>query len=69
MRTGATIDNSKTHSSSTVTIKYELRGIHRESCKFRRGKIAGQNLGHGFVNYNDPKEAEIAINTLNGLRV
>lgn len=30
---------------------------------------AGQSLGYGFVNYVDPKDAEKAINTLNGLRL
>uniref|UniRef100_A0A8C4R8P1 ELAV-like protein n=1 Tax=Eptatretus burgeri TaxID=7764 RepID=A0A8C4R8P1_EPTBU len=28
-----------------------------------------QSLGYGFVNYVDPKDAEKAINTLNGLRL
>ncbi|XP_061921202.1 ELAV-like protein 2 isoform X6 [Entelurus aequoreus] len=40
-----------------------------ESCKLVRDKIAGQSLGYGFVNYVDPKDAEKAINTLNGLRL
>lgn len=31
--------------------------------------ISGQSLGYGFVNYIDPKDAEKAINTLNGLRL
>ena len=31
--------------------------------------FAGQSLGYGFVNYIDPKDAEKAINTLNGLRL
>ncbi|KAK2107390.1 hypothetical protein P7K49_016904 [Saguinus oedipus] len=31
--------------------------------------LAGQSLGYGFVNYIDPKDAEKAINTLNGLRL
>lgn len=31
--------------------------------------FAGQSLGYGFVNYVDPKDAEKAINTLNGLRL
>lgn len=31
--------------------------------------IPGQSLGYGFVNYVDPKDAEKAINTLNGLRL
>lgn len=29
----------------------------------------GQSLGYGFVNYVEPKDAEKAINTLNGLRL
>lgn len=32
-------------------------------------EISGQSLGYGFVNYIDPKDAEKAINTLNGLRL
>ncbi|KAF7244576.1 ELAV-like protein 2 [Varanus komodoensis] len=32
-------------------------------------KRKGQSLGYGFVNYIDPKDAEKAINTLNGLRL
>ncbi|XP_041913453.1 ELAV-like protein 4 isoform X3 [Alosa sapidissima] len=54
-----------------------------ESCKLVRDKItepphavqatiqqpSGQSLGYGFVNYIDPKDAEKAINTLNGLRL
>jgi len=31
--------------------------------------LSGQSLGYGFVNYVDPKDAEKAINTLNGLRL
>ena len=31
--------------------------------------VSGQSLGYGFVNYVDPKDAEKAINTLNGLRL
>ncbi|KAI4808289.1 hypothetical protein KUCAC02_000353 [Chaenocephalus aceratus] len=31
--------------------------------------LPGQSLGYGFVNYVDPKDAEKAINTLNGLRL
>ncbi|EMP33542.1 ELAV-like protein 4 [Chelonia mydas] len=35
-----------------------------------RGRInSWQSLGYGFVNYIDPKDAEKAINTLNGLRL
>lgn len=30
---------------------------------------SGQSLGYGFVNYVEPKDAEKAINTLNGLRL
>uniref|UniRef100_A0A671Q8D3 ELAV-like protein 2 n=1 Tax=Sinocyclocheilus anshuiensis TaxID=1608454 RepID=A0A671Q8D3_9TELE len=40
-----------------------------ESCKLVRDKITGQSLGYGFVNYVEPKDAEKAINTLNGLRL
>uniref|UniRef100_A0A8C4QBD8 ELAV-like protein n=1 Tax=Eptatretus burgeri TaxID=7764 RepID=A0A8C4QBD8_EPTBU len=40
-----------------------------ESCKLIRDKITGQSLGYGFVNYVDPKDAEKAISTLNGLRL
>ncbi|XP_067302664.1 ELAV-like protein 2 [Pseudorasbora parva] len=40
-----------------------------ESCKIVRDKITGQSLGYGFVNYVDPKDAEKAINILNGLRL
>ncbi|XP_061525181.1 ELAV-like protein 2 isoform X7 [Phyllopteryx taeniolatus] len=40
-----------------------------ESCKLVRDKITGQSLGYGFVNYVDAKDAEKAINTLNGLRL
>ncbi|KAK1792764.1 hypothetical protein P4O66_012690 [Electrophorus voltai] len=32
-------------------------------------QLNGQSLGYGFVNYVDPKDAEKAINTLNGLRL
>lgn len=38
-------------------------------CFFFNLVIAGQSLGYGFVNYVDPKDAEKAINTLNGLRL
>ncbi|XP_057711710.1 ELAV-like protein 2 isoform X3 [Corythoichthys intestinalis] len=40
-----------------------------ESCKLVRDKITGQSLGYGFVNYADAKDAEKAVNTLNGLRL
>jgi len=36
---------------------------------FPLSAISGQSLGYGFVNYIDPKDAEKAINTLNGLRL
>lgn len=40
-------------------------------CRVHPGPLspAGQSLGYGFVNYVDPKDAEKAINTLNGLRL
>lgn len=40
-----------------------------ESCKLIRDKLTGQSLGYGFVNYQQPQDAEKAINTLNGLRL
>ncbi|KAL5107717.1 ELAV-like protein 2 [Taenia crassiceps] len=40
-----------------------------ESCKLIRDKSTCQNLGYGFVNYANAKDAERAINTLNGLRL
>ncbi|VDM01921.1 unnamed protein product, partial [Schistocephalus solidus] len=48
-----------------------------ESCKLIRDKttsnlfypLQGQNLGYGFVNYVNAKDAEKAIATLNGLRL
>ena len=36
---------------------------------FLKNVSTGQSLGYGFVNYIDPKDAEKAINTLNGLRL
>lgn len=36
---------------------------------FLKTVSTGQSLGYGFVNYIDPKDAEKAINTLNGLRL
>lgn len=36
---------------------------------FFKNVSTGQSLGYGFVNYIDPKDAEKAINTLNGLRL
>lgn len=43
----------------------------KKSCSksFFLSDISGQSLGYGFVNYIDPKDAEKAINTLNGLRL
>lgn len=40
-------------------------------CWIKRNPLSlvGQSLGYGFVNYVDPKDAEKAINTLNGLRL
>lgn len=38
-------------------------------CFFSAFGLSGQSLGYGFVNYIDPKDAEKAINTLNGLRL
>ncbi|VUZ50170.1 unnamed protein product [Hymenolepis diminuta] len=40
-----------------------------ESCKLIRDKSTCQNLGYGFVNYVNAKDAERAITTLNGLRL
>ncbi|EMP36172.1 ELAV-like protein 1 [Chelonia mydas] len=40
-----------------------------ESAKLIRDKVAGHSLGYGFVNYVSAKDAERAINTLNGLRL
>lgn len=39
------------------------------SCKLIRDKSTCQNLGYGFVNYVNAKDAERAITTLNGLRL
>ncbi|XP_032263953.1 ELAV-like protein 4 [Phoca vitulina] len=78
MQTGAATDDSKTN----LIVNYlpqnmtqeEFRSLFGsigeiESCKLVRDKITGQSLGYGFVNYIDPKDAEKAINTLNGLRL
>lgn len=43
--------------------------LHFKSFSFPLSDILGQSLGYGFVNYIDPKDAEKAINTLNGLRL
>ncbi|MBZ3880375.1 ELAV-like protein 1 [Sciurus carolinensis] len=40
-----------------------------ESAKLIQDKVAGHSLGSGFVNYLTDKDAERAINTLNGLRL
>ncbi|ELW67052.1 ELAV-like protein 4 [Tupaia chinensis] len=74
MQTGAATDDSKTN----LIVNYlpqnmtqeEFRSLFGsigeiESCKLVRDKITG----YGFVNYIDPKDAEKAINTLNGLRL
>uniref|UniRef100_A0A8C9XVM3 ELAV like neuron-specific RNA binding protein 4 n=1 Tax=Sander lucioperca TaxID=283035 RepID=A0A8C9XVM3_SANLU len=78
MQTGQSNDDSKTN----LIVNYlpqnmtqeEFRSLFGsigeiESCKLVRDKITGQSLGYGFVNYIDPKDAEKAINTLNGLRL
>uniref|UniRef100_A0A4W5P2S5 ELAV-like protein n=1 Tax=Hucho hucho TaxID=62062 RepID=A0A4W5P2S5_9TELE len=78
MQTGGPTDDSKTN----LIVNYlpqnmtqeEFRSLFGsigeiESCKLVRDKITGQSLGYGFVNYIDPKDAEKAINTLNGLRL
>uniref|UniRef100_A0A8C2GR35 ELAV like neuron-specific RNA binding protein 4 n=1 Tax=Cyprinus carpio TaxID=7962 RepID=A0A8C2GR35_CYPCA len=78
MQTGNSDDDSKTN----LIVNYlpqnmtqeEFRSLFGsigeiESCKLVRDKITGQSLGYGFVNYIDPKDAEKAINTLNGLRL
>uniref|UniRef100_A0A671Q4H3 ELAV-like protein 4 n=1 Tax=Sinocyclocheilus anshuiensis TaxID=1608454 RepID=A0A671Q4H3_9TELE len=78
MQTGGSSDDSKTN----LIVNYlpqnmtqeEFRSLFGsigeiESCKLVRDKITGQSLGYGFVNYIDPKDAEKAINTLNGLRL
>ncbi|XP_059197728.1 ELAV-like protein 4 isoform X6 [Centropristis striata] len=78
MQTGPSNDDSKTN----LIVNYlpqnmtqeEFRSLFGsigeiESCKLVRDKITGQSLGYGFVNYIDPKDAEKAINTLNGLRL
>ncbi|XP_043555165.1 ELAV-like protein 4 isoform X4 [Chiloscyllium punctatum] len=84
MQTGAPTDDSKTnlivnYLPQNMT-QEEFRSLFGsigeiESCKLVRDKITadikntGQSLGYGFVNYVDPKDAEKAINTLNGLRL
>ncbi|RXN00924.1 ELAV-like protein 4 [Acipenser ruthenus] len=78
MQSGGLADDSKTN----LIVNYlpqnmtqeEFRSLFGsigeiESCKLVRDKITGQSLGYGFVNYIDPKDAEKAINTLNGLRL
>ncbi|XP_053481275.1 ELAV-like protein 4 isoform X2 [Ictalurus furcatus] len=78
MQTSSSNDDSKTN----LIVNYlpqnmtqeEFRSLFGsigeiESCKLVRDKITGQSLGYGFVNYIDPKDAEKAINTLNGLRL
>ncbi|KAM3937978.1 ELAV-like protein 2 isoform 8-T10 [Leptodactylus fuscus] len=78
------VDSSNTEDSKTnLIVNYlpqnmtqeELKSLFGsigeiESCKLVRDKITGMlHLGYGFVNYIDPKDAEKAINTLNGLRL
>uniref|UniRef100_A0A096M5L3 ELAV-like protein n=1 Tax=Poecilia formosa TaxID=48698 RepID=A0A096M5L3_POEFO len=59
----------------TVTLFAENRQRLKRALKCKMIKsytvilILGQSLGYGFVNYIDPKDAEKAINTLNGLRL
>ncbi|XP_078264692.1 ELAV-like protein 4 isoform X8 [Rhinoraja longicauda] len=78
MQTGVPTDDSKTN----LIVNYLPQNMTQEefkslfgsigeieSCKLVRDKITGQSLGYGFVNYVDPKDAEKAINTLNGLRL
>ncbi|KAI3387107.1 hypothetical protein SNEBB_009949 [Seison nebaliae] len=40
-----------------------------ESCRLIRDKLTGQSLGYGFVNYYKHSDAEMAIQTLNGLQL
>uniref|UniRef100_A0A1I8GGL7 RRM domain-containing protein n=1 Tax=Macrostomum lignano TaxID=282301 RepID=A0A1I8GGL7_9PLAT len=40
-----------------------------ESCKLVRDRTTGESLGYAFVKYMQPKEADKAIKTLNGLRL
>lgn len=48
---------------------YTCAAKNTESLFFVSYVSTGQSLGYGFVNYIDPKDAEKAINTLNGLRL
>ncbi|KAF3834728.1 hypothetical protein F7725_027286 [Dissostichus mawsoni] len=85
MQTGQSNDDSKTnlivnYLPQNMT-QEEFRSLFGsigeiESCKlitadeFKGCVLAvRQSLGYGFVNYIDPKDAEKAINTLNGLRL
>lgn len=54
-------------SSASVTFQFLSSVTYLDA--FSGLVIAGQSLGYGFVNYVDPKDAEKAINTLNGLRL
>ncbi|XP_069088794.1 ELAV-like protein 4 isoform X1 [Pleurodeles waltl] len=53
------------------TLKDFATGTKWDKPLTEEGPISGkgQSLGYGFVNYIDPKDAEKAINTLNGLRL
>uniref|UniRef100_A0A096LW57 ELAV-like protein n=1 Tax=Poecilia formosa TaxID=48698 RepID=A0A096LW57_POEFO len=58
----------------TVTFEQHVKDIFLKMMWRRKrrggvGFVLGQSLGYGFVNYIDPKDAEKAINTLNGLRL
>lgn len=40
-----------------------------ESCKLVRDRTTGESLGYAFVKYVQPREADKAVKTLNGLRL
>ncbi|TNN75400.1 ELAV-like protein 2 [Liparis tanakae] len=50
----------------SVVMRRGCEGFFKEKM---HDTLEGQSLGYGFVNYIDPKDAEKAINTLNGLRL
>lgn len=54
---------------SPIWKSYTCAAKNTESFFFVSYVSTGQSLGYGFVNYIDPKDAEKAINTLNGLRL
>ncbi|KAI4573354.1 hypothetical protein MJT46_004594 [Ovis ammon polii x Ovis aries] len=63
------VDSGNTEDSKTnLIVNYLPQNMTQEELKSLFGSI-GQSLGYGFVNYIDPKDAEKAINTLNGLRL